>query len=59
MVFQSYMLFPWKTVLGNVELGPKLRGLPKKERRGAAQRYINLVGLQKFEKHYPHQLAGG
>jgi NitT/TauT family transport system ATP-binding protein/sulfonate transport system ATP-binding protein len=59
LVFQSYMLFPWKTVLGNVELGPKLRGLPKKERRETAQHYINLVGLQKFEKHYPHQLSGG
>ncbi|MBI5581559.1 MAG: ABC transporter ATP-binding protein [Deltaproteobacteria bacterium] len=59
LVFQSYMLFPWKTVLGNVELGPRLRGIPKKERREVAQRYINLVGLQKFEKHYPHQLSGG
>ncbi len=59
LVFQSYMLFPWKTVLGNVELGPKLRGVPKKEARETAQHYINLVGLQKFEKHYPHQLSGG
>jgi ABC-type nitrate/sulfonate/bicarbonate transport system ATPase subunit len=59
LVFQSYMLFPWKTVLGNVELGPKLRGLPKREARETAQHYINLVGLQKFEKHYPHQLSGG
>lgn len=59
LVFQSYMLFPWKTVLGNVELGPRLRGIGKKERREVAQHYINLVGLQKFEKHYPHQLSGG
>ena len=59
LVFQSYMLFPWKTVIGNVELGPKLRGIGKKERREIAQHYIELVGLTGFEKHYPHQLSGG
>ena len=59
LVFQSYMLFPWKTVMGNVELGPKLRGVPKKERREIANHYINLVGLNGFENHYPHQLSGG
>ncbi len=59
LVFQSYMLFAWKTVLGNVEMGPKLRGVPKKERREIAAHYIHLVGLDGFEKHYPHQLSGG
>jgi NitT/TauT family transport system ATP-binding protein/sulfonate transport system ATP-binding protein len=59
LVFQSYMLFPWKTVIGNVELGPKLLGKGKKERREIAQHYIELVGLTGFEKHYPHQLSGG
>lgn len=59
MVFQRYMLFFWKTVMGNVELGLKLRGLPRSERRRIAQRYINLVGLQGFERHFPHQLSGG
>jgi ABC-type nitrate/sulfonate/bicarbonate transport system ATPase subunit len=59
LVFQSYMLFPWKTVAGNVELGPKLRGIGKKERREIASRYIHLVGLEGFENHYPHQLSGG
>jgi ABC-type nitrate/sulfonate/bicarbonate transport system ATPase subunit len=59
LVFQSYMLFPWKTVLGNVEIGPKLRGLPSRERREIAMHYLELVGLQGFEKHYPHQLSGG
>ncbi|MCE5334243.1 MAG: ABC transporter ATP-binding protein [Desulfobacteraceae bacterium] len=59
LVFQSYMLFPWKTVLGNVELGPKLRGISKNERREVAQHYIDLVGLKGFENHYPHQLSGG
>jgi NitT/TauT family transport system ATP-binding protein/sulfonate transport system ATP-binding protein len=59
LVFQSYMLFAWKTVMGNVELGPQLNGVAKAERRQIAQRYIDLVGLHGFEKHYPHQLSGG
>jgi NitT/TauT family transport system ATP-binding protein/sulfonate transport system ATP-binding protein len=59
LVFQSYMLFPWRTVLGNVEMGPKLRGIPRAERRRIAAHYINLVKLEGFEKHYPHQLSGG
>ncbi len=59
LVFQKYTLFPWKTVMGNVEMGPKLRGVPKGERREAAQHYIDLVGLSGFENAYPHQLSGG
>jgi NitT/TauT family transport system ATP-binding protein/sulfonate transport system ATP-binding protein len=59
LVFQKYMLFPWKTVMGNVELGPKLNGIPKTERREIASHYIHLVGLEGFEKAYPHQLSGG
>jgi NitT/TauT family transport system ATP-binding protein/sulfonate transport system ATP-binding protein len=59
MVFQKYTLFPWKTVMGNVEMGLKLRGMAKKERREIAMHYINLVGLQGFEKAFPHQLSGG
>lgn len=59
LVFQRYTLFPWKTVMGNVEIGPKLRGVGKKERRDLAARYIRLVGLEGFENAYPHQLSGG
>lgn len=59
LVFQGYMLFAWLTVMGNVEMGPKLQGLSKKERREIARHYIDLVGLKGFEKHYPHQLSGG
>jgi NitT/TauT family transport system ATP-binding protein/sulfonate transport system ATP-binding protein len=59
LVFQSYMLFAWKTVMGNVELGPQLNGVGKAERRKTAQHYIDLVGLHGFENHYPHQLSGG
>ncbi|MFI3208504.1 MAG: ABC transporter ATP-binding protein [Eubacteriales bacterium] len=59
MVYQTTSLFPWLTVMGNVEFGPKARGVGKKERREKAQRYINLVGLEGFEKHYPVKLSGG
>lgn len=59
LVFQGYMLFAWETVLGNVEMGLKLRKIPKQERREIALRYINMVGLTGFEMHYPHQLSGG
>lgn len=59
MVFQRYALFPWKTVENNVAFGLAVRGVPKKERLEKARHYINLVGLQGFEKAYPAQLSGG
>lgn len=59
MVFQKLALMPWKTVMGNVEFGPEVKGIPKNERRVTAQKYIDLVGLTGFEKSYPNQLSGG
>jgi ABC-type nitrate/sulfonate/bicarbonate transport system ATPase subunit len=59
LVFQGYMLFPWRTVMGNVEMGPKLRGIPRDKRRKISAHCINLVGLNGFERYYPHQLSGG
>jgi ABC-type nitrate/sulfonate/bicarbonate transport system ATPase subunit len=59
LVFQSYMLLPWRTVLGNVMLGRRLQGVGKKEAEQTARKYIHLVGLEGFEKNYPHQLSGG
>jgi NitT/TauT family transport system ATP-binding protein len=59
MVFQEYALLPWKTTEANIEFGPRLKGVPKDERRAIAQRFIDLVGLKGFEKKYPHQLSGG
>ncbi len=59
MVFQSLSLMPFKTVMENVELPLKIRGVNKKERRKVAQHYIELVGLNGFEKSYPHELSGG
>lgn len=59
MVFQKLGLMPWKTVIENVELGPKLRGEDKVSRRIKAKKYIDLVGLTGFEDSFPHQLSGG
>lgn len=59
LVYQTTALFPWLTTMGNVEYGPKVQGVPKKERRIKAQHYIDLVGLTGFEKSYPIQLSGG
>lgn len=59
MVFQSYTLFPWLTVQGNVEFGLRLRGVGMEERRAIARRYIELVGLVGFENAYPKELSGG
>lgn len=59
MVFQKLALMPFKTVMENVELGFKFRGMSKGQRRELAQHYIELVGLKGFEKSYPTQLSGG
>ncbi|MBQ8389485.1 MAG: ABC transporter ATP-binding protein [Oscillibacter sp.] len=59
MVYQTTNLFMWYTVMQNVEFGPKMQGVPKKERRARAQKYIDLVGLKGFEKHFPVKLSGG
>ena len=53
MVFQKKAIFPWKTVMQNVEFGPKMRGVSKSERRKTAQKFIDLVGLQNFENSFP------
>lgn len=59
MVFQKTGLYEWKTAMENAELGLKYRNVPKAERRAAAQKYLELVGLQGFENAYPHALSGG
>jgi len=59
VVYQSVALFPWLTTMGNVEYGPKMRGVSKKKRRERAQYYIDLVGLSGFENHHPVALSGG
>ncbi|MGH7124815.1 MAG: ABC transporter ATP-binding protein, partial [Stellaceae bacterium] len=59
VVFQEYALLPWKTVLDNVGLGLKLRGVPKAERNRTARRYLKLTNLEAAEGKYPYELSGG
>ena len=59
MVFQSYTLFPWLTVLDNVCFGLRERGLARAEQLAAANGFVAKVGLVGFEHHYPKQLSGG
>ncbi|MGC2414937.1 MAG: nitrate/sulfonate/bicarbonate ABC transporter ATP-binding protein [Stellaceae bacterium] len=59
MVFQSFALFPWLTVLGNVELGLEAQGISAAERRRRAVEAIDLIGLDGFENAYPKELSGG
>ncbi|MEP9397898.1 nitrate/sulfonate/bicarbonate ABC transporter ATP-binding protein [Mesorhizobium sp. KR2-14] len=59
MVFQSFALFPWLTVLQNVELGLEARGVAPTERRKRALEAIDLIGLDGFESAYPKELSGG
>src|SRR3979490_422041 len=59
MVFQSFALFPWLTVLQNVELGLEALGVPRTERRARALAAIDLIGLDGFESAYPKELSGG
>ncbi|MFZ0636120.1 MAG: nitrate/sulfonate/bicarbonate ABC transporter ATP-binding protein [Candidatus Acidiferrales bacterium] len=59
IVFQSFALFPWLTVLENVEAPLEARGVPPIERHKRALRIIDSVGLDGFETAYPKELSGG
>ena len=59
MVFQEYLLFPWKTVQQNIEFGPELRHVPPDQRREVSGNLIKMVGLEGFEHRYPNELSGG
>jgi NitT/TauT family transport system ATP-binding protein len=58
-MFQADALLPWKTVIGNVAMGPLFRGVPKKAALTDARDWLRMVGLAGFENHHPHQLSGG
>jgi len=58
-VFQSFALFPWRSVRRNIEFGLEIKGIDKEERRRISDEYIELVGLQGFEDNYPRELSGG
>jgi NitT/TauT family transport system ATP-binding protein len=59
MVFQGFALFPWLTVLENVQIGLEALGLPEAEVRRRALAAIDLIGLDGFESAYPRELSGG
>ena len=59
VVYQTTALFPWFTVMKNVDFGPRMKKMPKKERQEKAQYFINLVGLNGFENSFPIHLSGG
>src|SRR2546429_8864537 len=59
MVFQSFALFPWLTVLENVQLGLEALGMPEPEMRRRSLQAIDIVGLDGFESAYPRELSGG
>ena len=59
MVFQDFALFPWRSVVQNVEFGMEVAGVPKEERRERALRYVKAVGLEKFADSRIHELSGG
>ncbi|MBV9024855.1 MAG: ABC transporter ATP-binding protein [Streptomycetaceae bacterium] len=58
-MFQADALLPWKTVLGNVAMGPMFRGVSKQKAHASARDWLRRVGLAGFEDHHPHQLSGG
>ncbi len=59
MVFQSFALFPWLTVLENVQLGLEAQGVAQDEMRRRSLQAIDLIGLDGFESAYPRELSGG
>lgn len=59
MLFQNYGLFPWRSVLGNVEYGLEVKGAPVAQRRAKAEEMLRLVGLEQFARYHPHQLSSG
>jgi len=58
-ITQESTLLPWRTVLGNVELGLEFDGVPPEERRATARRHLGLVELADFDGYYPKQISGG
>jgi NitT/TauT family transport system ATP-binding protein len=59
MVFQSFALFPWLTVVDNVAMGLEARGVGLRERLKKAEKYLALVGLSGYERAYPRELSRG
>lgn len=59
MVFQGYTLFPWLSVRDNIAFGPRMAGRSERGVRSETEQWMEMVGLERFADHYPHQLSGG
>jgi NitT/TauT family transport system ATP-binding protein len=59
VIFQNDRLLPWRTAIGNVELGLEMLRVPKRKRRAIAQSWLSKLGLGGHENDYPHALSGG
>ena len=59
LIFQEFVLLPWRTVLGNIEFGLEVMGVDQEERRRKAMEYIKIIELEGFENKYPKELSGG
>ena len=59
VVFQEFAIMPWRTVEKNIAHGLEIQSIPKQQRSAIVRRFVDLVGLQGFERKYPHELSGG
>ena len=59
MVFQEFALFPWRSIIKNVEFGLEYKGIPPEERKKIAKKHLKLVDLTGWEDKYPFELSGG
>lgn len=59
VVFQEFAILPWRTVERNIAHGLEIQGVPRAERAAIVRRFVALVGLEGFERKYPHELSGG
>jgi NitT/TauT family transport system ATP-binding protein len=59
LIFQEFVLLPWRTVIGNIEFGLEIMGIDKTTRRERAMEYIRIIELEGFENKYPKELSGG
>jgi len=59
MVFQSYTLFPWRTVAENVAFGLECSSMPRKQRKARVEELLGIVGLAAYAKSLPNELSGG
>ena len=59
IVFQEYILFPWRTVEDNICFGLEIQSIPKEKRKEKFEYLLDLIGLRGFERSYPHTLSGG